>query len=67
MTAKQTSISVEKESSMQRFMCGICGYNYVPEDGDPDSDVKPGTPFEKVPQNWVCPVCGADKSNFNPL
>jgi rubredoxin len=52
---------------MQRFMCGVCGYNYVPEDGDPDSDVKPGTPFEKVPQNWVCPVCGADKSVFNPL
>jgi rubredoxin len=52
---------------MKRFMCGICGFNYVPEEGDPDSDVEPGTPFEKVPQNWVCPVCGADKCNFNPL
>jgi len=52
---------------MQRYMCGICCYNYIPEDGDPDSGAEPGTPFEKVPQNWVCPVCGADKSNFNPL
>ena len=52
---------------MQRYMCGICGYNYIPEDGDPDSGVEPGTPFEKVPQDWMCPVCGADKSNFNPL
>ena len=43
-----------------------CGYIYDPAKGDPDSGVKPGTPFEKLPADWVCPVCGASKSDFSP-
>jgi len=42
----------------------ICGYVYDPEKGDPDSGVKPGTPFESLPDGWFCPVCGAAKSYF---
>ena len=49
---------------MQKYRCTVCGYIYDPEIGDPDSGVKPGTSFENLPYNWVCPVCGADKSLF---
>jgi rubredoxin len=47
-----------------KFKCQVCGYIYDPIAGDPDSGVKPGTPFESIPDTWVCPVCGADKSQF---
>lgn len=61
----------EKEAGkMQKYKCTVCGYIYEPEKGDPDSGIKPGTPFEELPDNWVCPVCGADKpiiSTFFPL
>ena len=49
---------------MDKYVCGICGYVYDPADGDPDNGVKPGTKFEDVPEDWVCPVCGAGKSEF---
>jgi len=56
----------KKEAKMTRYACSICGYVYDPEKGDPDSGVAPGTKFEDLPADWVCPVCGADKSNFAP-
>lgn len=49
---------------MSKYTCSICGYVYDPEKGDPDNGVDPGTPFEKVPEDWVCPVCGASKDQF---
>lgn len=49
---------------MDRYRCTICGYVYDPETGDPDNGVKPGTAFEAVPADWVCPVCGAAKDMF---
>lgn len=52
---------------MQAYQCTVCGYTYNPEDGDPDSGITPGTPFEAIPEDWVCPVCGAQKSDFVPL
>jgi flavin reductase (DIM6/NTAB) family NADH-FMN oxidoreductase RutF len=52
---------------MQKYKCTVCGYVYDPEQGDPDSGIKPGTPFENLPDNWVCPVCGADKSLFEKV
>ena len=56
---------IKKEvDKMQKYTCTVCGYIYDPEQGDPDSGIKPGTPFENLPDNWVCPVCGADKSLF---
>jgi len=47
-----------------KYKCTVCGYIYDPELGDPDSGIKQGTPFEEVPDGWVCPVCGASKSEF---
>ena len=51
---------------MQKYICEVCGYVYDPEMGDPDSDIKPGTSFEDLPDDWVCPECGADKDAFSP-
>ncbi len=49
---------------MKKYVCTACGYVYDPAQGDPDSGIKPGTPFEQLPDDWVCPVCGAAKSMF---
>lgn len=49
---------------MEKYVCIVCGYVYDPEKGDLDSGVKPGTHFDQLPDDWVCPVCGADKSQF---
>lgn len=49
---------------MQKYRCVVCNYIYDPAAGDPDGGIAPGTPFEKIPDSWVCPVCGADKSQF---
>jgi rubredoxin len=51
-------------NNMKRYVCGVCGYVYDPAAGDPDSGIKPGTKFEDLPDNWVCPVCGAAKDQF---
>jgi len=51
-------------SPMKTWTCTICGYTYDPAVGDPDNGVAPGTPFEALPESWVCPVCGAAKSLF---
>lgn len=49
---------------MQKYVCSVCGYVYDPEAGDPDNGVNPETPFEDVPEEWVCPVCGVGKDMF---
>ena len=46
------------------YVCGACGYEYDPAVGDPDNGIKPGTPFENLPEDWVCPVCGMGKDVF---
>ena len=51
---------------MQKWKCTVCGYVYDPEQGVPDSDIEPGTDFEDLPDDWVCPECGADKDAFEP-
>jgi rubredoxin len=56
----------EKGESMKKYTCNICGYVYDPAAGDPDNGVAPGTPFEKIPDTWVCPICGAKKADFSP-
>lgn len=52
---------------MQKYVCKVCGYVYDPTKGDPDSGAQPGTAFESLPASWVCPVCGAPKSEFEPV
>lgn len=49
---------------MEKWKCSVCGYVYDPEAGDPDSGIAPGTPFENIPDSWVCPICGATKDLF---
>lgn len=49
---------------MEKYVCQVCGYVYDPEQGDPESDIPAGTTFENLPEDWVCPVCGAGKSEF---
>ncbi len=51
---------------MQKYQCSVCGYIYDPNAGDPDSGVAAGTLFEDLPDDWLCPVCGADKDAFEP-
>lgn len=50
---------------MQKYVCSVCGYVYDPAEGDLDNGVKPGTAWEDVPEDWVCPVCGVNKDQFN--
>jgi len=52
---------------MQQYKCLICGYIYDPAAGDPDNGVEPGTDFEDLPDDWVCPECGASKDEFEPI
>jgi len=49
---------------MKKYKCTVCGYIYDPAMGDTGSGAVPGTPFEKLPDDWVCPVCGAPKLEF---
>ena len=49
---------------MDKYVCSVCGYVYDPAQGDPDNDVTAGTKFEDLPEDWVCPVCGAGKEDF---
>ncbi len=57
----------KEESAVSKYKCTVCGYIYDPAVGDPDSDVAAGTSFEDLPDDWVCPVCGAAKSEFEKL
>jgi len=52
---------------MTKWRCTICGYIYDPEGGDPESGIKPGTAFEELPDDWVCPLCGATKDQFEKI
>ena len=49
---------------MKKYLCEACGYIYDPEQGDPDNGVAPGTAFENVLEDWVCPLSGLPKSEF---
>lgn len=49
---------------MKKYVCEPCGYVYDPEVGDPDGGIEPGTAFEDIPDDWVCPLCGVGKDAF---
>ncbi|MCR5501798.1 MAG: rubredoxin [Lachnospiraceae bacterium] len=49
---------------MDKYFCNPCGYTYDPAVGDPEHGIAPGTAFEDLPDDWVCPNCGIDKSMF---
>jgi len=52
---------------MKRYVCTLCDWVYDPEVGDPDGSIAPGTAFEDIPEDWVCPDCGATKDDFELL
>jgi flavin reductase (DIM6/NTAB) family NADH-FMN oxidoreductase RutF/rubredoxin len=56
----------ERRPKMKRYVCNVCGYIYDPAVGDPEGGVPAGTAFENLPDDWVCPVCGAGKDQFSP-
>ncbi|WP_080728715.1 rubredoxin [Prevotella bivia] len=49
---------------MKKYECEPCGYIYDPEVGDPEGGIAPGTAFEDIPEDWVCPICGVGKDEF---
>jgi len=49
---------------MKKYVCIICGYVYSESDGDPENDIEPGTPWEELPDDFECPVCGVSKEDF---
>ncbi|MDR2529873.1 MAG: rubredoxin [Synergistaceae bacterium] len=51
---------------MKKYVCSICGYVYDPAAGDPDSGVAPGTAFEAISEDWLCPTCSVGKDLFEP-
>lgn len=57
----------EGDIKMAKYKCSVCGYIYDPVKGDPEGKIPPGTPFEKLPADWTCPVCGAGKSEFEKM
>lgn len=57
----------KEPEKMVKYECTVCGYIYDPEKGDPESGVNPGTSFEDLPDDWVCPVCGVGKDDFEEL
>ncbi|MDK2800856.1 MAG: hypothetical protein PWP27_2123 [Clostridiales bacterium] len=66
MNCKLSTIN-ERSIIMDKYECTACGYIYDPEVGDPDGGIEPGTPFEDIPDDWVCPLCGLGKDAFEKV
>jgi rubrerythrin len=62
-----TTKVVSADPQTRKWICRMCSVIYDPVVGDPDSGIAPGTPFEAIPDDWHCPVCGASKKTFKPL
>jgi rubredoxin len=62
----QTSPPLAETATSQKWICESCGFIYDPSEGDLDGGIEPGTPFETIPDDWFCPVCGARKKDFVP-
>ena len=57
----------EEKSGMKKYECSVCGYVYDPVEGDPENGITAGTAFEDLPDDWVCPICGASKDDFREV
>lgn len=57
---------LRKDTFIMKYICDPCGYEYDPAVGDPDNGIAPGTAFEDLPDDWVCPICGVGKEDFSP-
>ena len=64
---RSTHFYHEEEIKMKKYVCDPCGWIYDPEVGDPDGGIAPGTAFEDIPDDWVCPLCGVGKDMFSEV
>ncbi len=58
---------MKEEVFMDKYECQVCGYVYDPAEGDSDGGIAPGTSFDDLPDDWVCPVCGVGKDEFEKI
>lgn len=63
-SAYRALIIISEVKDMKKYVCEPCGYVYDPDLGDPDNGIAPGTAFEDIPEDWVCPICGMGKEVF---
>ncbi|HPX59670.1 MAG: rubredoxin [Bacteroidales bacterium] len=54
-------------ATLKKYECDVCGYVYDPAIGDEDAGIQPGTSFEDLPEDWLCPLCGVGKEEFSPI
>ena len=52
---------------MDKYVCEVCDWVYYPAVGDPENGIAPGTSFADLPDDWVCPICGVGKDQFEPV
>jgi butyryl-CoA dehydrogenase len=64
MKKMKRSVPKKVAPPWKRYVCNGCGYEYDPAVGDPDNDIQPGTIFDSLPEEWICPECGEEKKNF---
>ena len=60
-------LNLKKVNAMKKYECSVCHWVYDPQVGDPDNGIAPGTPFEQIPEDWTCPLCGVSKDDFEPV
>jgi rubredoxin len=58
------NLRIRRLAVMDKYVCSVCGYVYDPAEGDPENGIEPGTKFKDLPDDWTCPVCGAEKDQF---
>jgi rubredoxin len=58
---------LSRRPRMTKYICSVCDYVYDPEVGDPENGIEPGTAFEDLPDDWVCPECGVEKEEFEAV
>ena len=64
--ADKTATAIYEGESVMNYECEVCGWVYDPDEGIPDDGIAPGTPFEDLPDDFVCPICGVGKDMFAP-
>ncbi len=58
-------IENQEVRKMKKYVCDVCGYIYDEEAGDPENGIEPGTKWEDVPEDFLCPLCGVGKDQFS--
>ena len=64
---EETKVISSDKPSGSAYSCDLCGYEYDPAEGDPENGIPPGTPFEDLPDDWACPICGAGTEDFTEV